>query len=80
MDFVENVDNDIEFNGSVVVRGYNMSMDDFLRFAYELRNASRQHQISSIITLDEFIMDIEDFISQEQYSVKVYAEKSLNDN
>lgn len=80
LDFCENDNNDIEFNGSVIVRGYNMTMDDFLRFAYELRNASGQHQVSAIRTLDDYVMDIEDFIAQEQHGLKNYTVKSADDS
>lgn len=75
MDFFEKTDNDIELDGSVVVRGYNINMDDFLRFAYELRNSSRQNKVSSIYTLDGYVMDVEDFIAQEQHNIKMHSKE-----
>lgn len=70
LDFIENEDNDIELNGKIVVRGYNPSDDDFARFANELRNATRQHKISTIYTLDGAISDVEDFLSYEKELLK----------
>ena len=76
LEFIENSNNDIELDGKVIVRGYSSSLDDFNRFAHELRNASQQHRVASIWMLDGYIMDIEDFIQQEQYAVK----STLNTN
>ena len=70
LDFIENENNDIELNGKVVVRGYNLSDNDFLRFANELRNATRQYRVSTIYALSGYVSDVEDFISYEKNQLR----------
>ena len=79
LDFVENDNNDIEFNGKVIVRGYDLNDDDFARFSSELRNATRQHKVSTIYTLDGHISDVEDFINYERSLMRKINYSKLSD-